>query len=327
MVLRGSLFFLIALAAALSAKLTVPPALAGNAAGSPEANTSEVEAAFNSSKELGTAEAWNAFLANYPTGFHSDLARAYLKKLTGAPGAAPAAAAASTATVQELPCARRTTLNSVNTDVPTKITFVNTSGMYRSLQWIGYKGEVKDWGGLNAGAQITLDTYVTHPWMVSTGPGDCLQIFMPTAAPATVELVRLAADDRPQAEPLAQRSQVRPDTKQKQPEYKPVKQVEKKPLKQAPKKPPLVCGTNYKLSKGQCVLVQNCGSNAYRSPEGDCYCNKNYMMKNGKCIWKQDKQGFEVKPWEKSGCKSWQAQCSKGNGKACGKYEENCQVN
>lgn len=49
------------------------------------------EKAFAAAKELGTVEAWNAFLANYPTGFHADLARAYLKKLepqTAAPATA-----------------------------------------------------------------------------------------------------------------------------------------------------------------------------------------------------------------------------------------------
>lgn len=39
--------------------------------------------AFEAAKELGTAEAWNAFLDSYPTGFHADLARAYLEKLGG----------------------------------------------------------------------------------------------------------------------------------------------------------------------------------------------------------------------------------------------------
>jgi hypothetical protein len=38
--------------------------------------------AFNSAKELGTVEAWEAFLANYPAGFHADLARAYVKKIS-----------------------------------------------------------------------------------------------------------------------------------------------------------------------------------------------------------------------------------------------------
>ena len=40
--------------------------------------------AFDSAKELGTVEAWEAFVANYPSGFHADLARAYIKKLGSA---------------------------------------------------------------------------------------------------------------------------------------------------------------------------------------------------------------------------------------------------
>ncbi|MGQ0674303.1 MAG: SH3 domain-containing protein, partial [Hyphomicrobium sp.] len=44
--------------------------------------------AFEAAKALGTVEAWDAFLANYPTGFHADLARAYVKKLAEEPAAA-----------------------------------------------------------------------------------------------------------------------------------------------------------------------------------------------------------------------------------------------
>jgi hypothetical protein len=40
----------------------------------------DVKAAFAGAKELGTADAWRAFLANYPDGFHADLARAFLKR-------------------------------------------------------------------------------------------------------------------------------------------------------------------------------------------------------------------------------------------------------
>ena len=38
--------------------------------------------AFEEAKSLGTVEAWDAFLSHYSAGFHADLARAYLKKLT-----------------------------------------------------------------------------------------------------------------------------------------------------------------------------------------------------------------------------------------------------
>ncbi len=59
---------------------------AGRALAEPAA-TDEKEA-FEAAKELGTADAWNAFLANYSTGFRADLARAYLKKLSGGTQAA-----------------------------------------------------------------------------------------------------------------------------------------------------------------------------------------------------------------------------------------------
>lgn len=53
-----------------------------------EPSDSAEKDAFNAAKELGTVDAWNAFLGNYATGFHADLARAYLKKLGDQPAAA-----------------------------------------------------------------------------------------------------------------------------------------------------------------------------------------------------------------------------------------------
>ena len=55
------------------------------------------KAAFEAAKELGTVEAWDAFLSNYPTGFQADLARAYVKKLAAQPAAAPSQAAPAAA--------------------------------------------------------------------------------------------------------------------------------------------------------------------------------------------------------------------------------------
>jgi hypothetical protein len=281
--------------------LTLPATTAG--AEQPEAADAAKgagsEAAFNSAKELGTADAWNAFLSNYPNGFYADLARAYLKKLTDQ--SAPASPAASTRAgkAQEVSCSESGKLRSQKSDVAALVTFVNNSSMYRSIQWIDFEGGFKAHGGLNPGERLTIETFVSHPWMIATGPGDCLQIFLPDAGLSTIELGPLAADS-PKKAPEA---------------------------KQPPKKETLVCAKNYKLRNGECVIVQNCGKNAYRSDEGDCYCKKNYEMRNGNCIWKQDKKGFEIKPWNKPGCTSWQAQCSQGNNKACGQYEANCQVN
>jgi hypothetical protein len=268
--------------------------------------------AFEAAKELGTKDAWDAFLARYSSGFYADLARAYVRKLDAQPGAASSPSpqlVPSSARAAERPCADRSTLRSEKSTEPTKITCINRSGMYRAFMWIDFEGNLKDYGGVNSGDQVTFDTFRSHPWMIATGPGDCLQIFLAAAEPATVELLRLAADDEPVRQPAPVRSAA------------PVKP------KPTPVKPPLVCAKNYKLVNGRCVLLQNCGANAYRSAEGDCYCKKGYKMRNGKCVWPTDKQGFEVAPWKKGGCKTWQAQCDQGNANACGKYEANCQVN
>jgi len=63
----------------------------------------EEKEAFEAAKELGTIEAWEAFLNNFPKGFRADLARAYVRRLgseqksgpavTPAPAAPPATTA------------------------------------------------------------------------------------------------------------------------------------------------------------------------------------------------------------------------------------------
>lgn len=45
----------------------------------------------------------------------------------------------------------------------------------------------------------------------------------------------------------------------------------------------LSCAKNYKLVNGKCVVRQNCGRNAYRNVEGDCFCKTGFVLRNGKC--------------------------------------------
>lgn len=81
---RLSSCYCVGLAIAVMASVAAPPV---DVAWAQTAN-SEEESAFQATKELGTADAWNAFIANYPDGFRADLARAYLKKLSDQPAAA-----------------------------------------------------------------------------------------------------------------------------------------------------------------------------------------------------------------------------------------------
>ena len=56
----------------------------------PQADESDEKEAYEGAKELGTLEAWEAFLNNFPTGFRADLARAYVKRLADETSEAPA---------------------------------------------------------------------------------------------------------------------------------------------------------------------------------------------------------------------------------------------
>jgi len=84
-----------------------PPAKPDKAANQSAAasDISEKEA-FESAKELGTIEAWEAFLNNFSSGFRADLARAYVRRINqtqGAAKSAPPPAPPAAAPVQPAP--------------------------------------------------------------------------------------------------------------------------------------------------------------------------------------------------------------------------------
>ena len=94
--------------------------------------------------------------------------------------APPAYAAASPALqpARELSCREQSTIASSNSNTPAKITFINNSGMQRAVQWIDFNGRIKNYADLSAGQQITLDTFLTHPWLITDGPGNCVKIVL-----------------------------------------------------------------------------------------------------------------------------------------------------
>jgi hypothetical protein len=146
------------------------------------------EKAFNAAKELGTAEAWNAFLTNYPTGFHADLARAYLKKVEGGASPAPVEAAVQSPPAEELSCTQAGKLKSGKSDEPAKIRFVNESEATLVIQWIDFKGALKEYAELKPGAEVTQDTFASHPWIAAYQEGSCRQLFLPNGAVSVARL-------------------------------------------------------------------------------------------------------------------------------------------
>jgi hypothetical protein len=240
--------------------------LGGDAGGGDEsASNSEEKEAFDSAKELGTVAAFEAFLANYPSGFFADLARAYINKLgeaaasppapppPAAPPPAPAPIAVAPTPGADPSCTDLFKVKSQNSTTPTKITFVNKSGMYRSIMWLDFTGQPKNYANLNSGEQITLDTFLTHPWMVTDGPGNCVAIVMPHTGTRVVELTG------PQIAPPP------PPQKKASPPPAPP------PVKKATTSK---CRSRSVLIDGKCILKSNTAD----------YCGPGYHLKGNKCV-------------------------------------------
>jgi hypothetical protein len=70
-------------------------------------------------------------------------------------------------------------LKSVDSGQQITVTFVNRSGMFRHVDWIDYQGNPISYRGLNPGESYVQSTFVGHPWMITNGPGDCIDIIIP----------------------------------------------------------------------------------------------------------------------------------------------------
>lgn len=58
------------------------------------------------------------------------------------------------------------------------VTFVNKSGEFRGVMWIDFKGTPVQYANLNPGESYKVDTFATHAWMFTDGPGNCVEMFV-----------------------------------------------------------------------------------------------------------------------------------------------------
>ncbi len=90
----------------------------------------------------------------------------------------------------DLPCAAEGSLRSKHSEVPTKMTFVNRTSQGRAIVWIDFNGGTKQYAWLDAGQRFSVDTFMTHPWLITDGPGNCIEIYLPRKGKRTVNLTR-----------------------------------------------------------------------------------------------------------------------------------------
>lgn len=92
-----------------------------------------------------------------------------------------------------LSCASLGSIRSVDGGAPANITFVNDTEGYRVVMWIDFNGNFVEYAALNPGQSYVQPTVVGHPWMITDGPGNCLEIYAPTAGASTFRLTASGA--------------------------------------------------------------------------------------------------------------------------------------
>ena len=250
-------------------------------AGTAQAQSVDAEKqAFESAKELGTVEAWDAFLASYPTGFHADLARAYVKKLAGAatPTPAPAPPAASLPSAREVACGEATKLRSELSKEPATIRFINDSDATLIIQWIDFKGALKEYGELQPGAELTQETFVTHPWIAAYQEGSCRQLFLPMPG---ASVARLLPEDQLSGSRKGDNDDRRSTPEQSKKSEKPSKATIERRAKAACVDQGMIyfngkCAPKTKAERDRGTKNKNkaCPAGMYRNPYGQCQPNE-----------------------------------------------------
>lgn len=73
-------------------------------------------------------------------------------------------------------------IRSRNSQIPVSIRFVNRTQGSRTVMWIDYRGQPKEYKRLAPGQSYVQQTFAGHPWMFTDGPGNCKELFVPGAS-------------------------------------------------------------------------------------------------------------------------------------------------
>jgi hypothetical protein len=85
-------------------------------------------------------------------------------------------------------CSRLGSLRSQNSNTKAKLTFVNKTPESRSIIWVDFNGNTQEYKSLQPGQKWTVNTFLTHPWLVTDGPGNCYGIYIASGSSRTINL-------------------------------------------------------------------------------------------------------------------------------------------
>ncbi|SDB25729.1 VHL beta domain-containing protein [Bauldia litoralis] len=78
-------------------------------------------------------------------------------------------------------CSQLGTMRTTDTGGEASITFVNRTDGFRGVLWIDGNGMPQPYGNLNPGESYTQQSFAGHIWMITDGPGNCLEVYVPAA--------------------------------------------------------------------------------------------------------------------------------------------------
>ena len=72
------------------------------------------------------------------------------------------------------------------------MTFVNRTNEFRFVLMIDEDGTPIEFANLQGGESFQADTTTTQPWMMTDGPGNCIEMMMPSLDRPVFAITRLS---------------------------------------------------------------------------------------------------------------------------------------
>ncbi|CCV11265.1 exported hypothetical protein [Mesorhizobium sp. STM 4661] len=94
-------------------------------------------------------------------------------------------------------CSEEGSLRSTSYKRKVVVEFRNRSSMSISLYWLDYSGARKSYGTVGPSQSFEVDTFVTHPWLITDENGNCLEIVLPEKGTRR-DLALITEDLRPE---------------------------------------------------------------------------------------------------------------------------------
>ncbi|QJP17346.1 hypothetical protein G3545_29115 [Starkeya sp. ORNL1] len=85
-------------------------------------------------------------------------------------------------------CGNPARFRSVDGGPKINIVIVNKSGQYRNVDWIDRNGRLVSMGSVPAGGSFPMSTWDGHTFMLTDGPGNCVEMFRASAGNRQVVL-------------------------------------------------------------------------------------------------------------------------------------------